>query len=72
MELRNCLSFETAAGGIEPPSPRLTVQRSTARPTIDREEEEEEEEEGEEEGEEEEEEDDDEFDFDNLSKNYGE
>ena len=27
MGLRNCLSFETAAGGIEPP---LTVRRSTA------------------------------------------
>ena len=23
---RNCLSFETAVGGIEPPSPQLTVQ----------------------------------------------
>ena len=22
---RNCLSFETAAGGIEPPSPQLTL-----------------------------------------------
>ena len=29
---RNCLSFETALGGIEPPSPRLTARRSTARP----------------------------------------
>ena len=29
---RNGLSFETAAGGIEPPSPRLTVRRSTDRP----------------------------------------
>ena len=26
---RNCLSFEMAVGGIEPPSPRLTVRRST-------------------------------------------
>ena len=31
---RNCLSFETAAGGIEPPSSRLTVRRSTARPPL--------------------------------------
>ena len=28
---RNCLSFETAVGGIEPPSHRLTDRRSTAR-----------------------------------------
>ena len=28
---RNCLSFETAVGGIEPPSPQLTVRCSTAR-----------------------------------------
>ena len=28
---RNCLSFETQAGGIEPSSPRLTVRRSTTR-----------------------------------------
>ena len=27
---RNYLSFEMAVGGIEPPSPRLTVRRSTA------------------------------------------
>ena len=31
---RNCLSFETAVGGIEPPSPRLTVRRSVARPPL--------------------------------------
>ena len=31
---RNCLSFETAVGGIEPPSPRLTDRRSTARPPL--------------------------------------
>ena len=31
---RNCLSFETAVGGIEPPSPRLTVWRSTMRPPL--------------------------------------
>ena len=31
---RNCLSFETAVGGIEPPSPQLTVRRSTARPPL--------------------------------------
>ena len=31
---RNCLSFETTVGGIEPQSPRLTVQRSTARPPL--------------------------------------
>ena len=31
---RNCVSFETAVGGIEPPSPRLTVRRSTARPPL--------------------------------------
>ena len=31
---RNCLSFETAVGGIEPPSPRLTVRRSTVRPPL--------------------------------------
>ena len=30
----NCLSFETAVGGIEPSSPRLTVRRSTARPPL--------------------------------------
>ena len=29
---RNCLSFETVAGGIEPPSPRLTVRRSMVHP----------------------------------------
>ena len=29
---RNFLSFETAAGGTEPP--RLTVRRSTARPPL--------------------------------------
>ena len=28
--VRNCLTFETAAGGIEPPSPRLIIRRSTA------------------------------------------
>ena len=31
---RNCLSFETAVGGTEPPSPRLTVRRSTTRPPL--------------------------------------
>ena len=31
---RNCLSFETAAFGIEPPSPRLKGRRSTARPPL--------------------------------------
>ena len=31
---RNCLRFEKAVGGIEPPSPRLTVRRSTARPPL--------------------------------------
>ena len=31
---QNCLSFETAVGGIEPPSPRLTVRRSNARPPL--------------------------------------
>ena len=31
---RNCLSFEMAVGGIEPPSPRLTVLCSTARPPL--------------------------------------
>ena len=31
---RNCLSFVTAVGGIEPSSPRLTVRRSTARPPL--------------------------------------
>ena len=31
---QNCLSFETAVGGIEPPSPRLTVRRSTAWPLV--------------------------------------
>ena len=31
---RNCLSFETAVGGIEPPSPRLTVRRCTAWPPL--------------------------------------
>ena len=31
---RNCLSFELAVGGIEPPSPRLTRRRSTARPPL--------------------------------------
>ena len=30
----NCLSFETGVGGIEPPSPRLTVRRSTVRPPL--------------------------------------
>ena len=29
---RNCLNFEKAVGGIEPPSPRLTVRPSTTRP----------------------------------------
>ena len=28
---QNCLSLETMVGGIEPPSPRLTVRRSTVR-----------------------------------------
>ena len=28
---RNCLSFETVVGGIEPPSPRLRVRHSTVR-----------------------------------------
>ena len=32
--LQNCLSFETAVGGIEPSSPRLTVWCSTARPPL--------------------------------------
>ena len=32
--VRNCLRFETAVGGIEPPSPRLTVRRSTTRPPL--------------------------------------
>ena len=27
---QNCISFETVVGGIEPPSPQLTVGRSTA------------------------------------------
>ena len=31
---RNCLSFETAVGGFEPPSPRLTIRSSTARPLL--------------------------------------
>ena len=31
---RNCLSFETAVAGIEPPSSRLTVRRSTTRPPL--------------------------------------
>ena len=31
---RDCLSFETAVGGIKLPSPRLTVRRSTARPPL--------------------------------------
>ena len=31
---RNCLSFEMAVGGIEPPSPRLTVRCSTTRPPL--------------------------------------
>ena len=31
---RNCLSFETAVGGIEPPSRRSTVRHSTARPLL--------------------------------------
>ena len=31
---RNRLSFETVVGGIEPPSPRLTVRRSTTRPLL--------------------------------------
>ena len=31
---RNCLSFEMAVDGIEPPSPRLTVRRSAARPPL--------------------------------------
>ena len=31
---RSCLCFETAAGGIEPPSSRVTVRRSTARPLL--------------------------------------
>ena len=31
---RNCQSFKTAVGGIEQPSPRLTVRRSIARPTL--------------------------------------
>ena len=31
---RNCLGFETAAGGIEPSSPRLTVRRSTEPPPL--------------------------------------
>ena len=31
---RNCLSFETAAGEIEQPSPRLTVWRSTTQPPL--------------------------------------
>ena len=31
---RNCLSFVTVVGGIEPPSPRLTVRCSTARPPL--------------------------------------
>ena len=31
---RNCLSFKTVVGGIEPPSPRLTVRRSTAQPPL--------------------------------------
>ena len=31
---RNCLSFKTAVGGIEPPSPRLTVWCSTTRPLL--------------------------------------
>ena len=31
---RNCLSFKTAVDGIEPPSPRLTVRSSTARPPL--------------------------------------
>ena len=30
----NCLSFETVVGGIEPPSIRLTVRRSTAQPPL--------------------------------------
>ena len=33
-EVMNCPSFETAVGGIEPPSPRLRVRRSTARPPL--------------------------------------
>ena len=31
---RNCIGFETAVGGIEPSSPRLTVRRCTARPPL--------------------------------------
>ena len=31
---RNCLSFETAAGGIEPQSSRLTVRHSTTQPPL--------------------------------------
>ena len=31
---RNCLSFETAVGGIEPPSPRLALYRATTAPHI--------------------------------------
>ena len=31
---RNCLSFETAVGGIEPSSLRLTARLSTVRPQL--------------------------------------
>ena len=31
---QNYVSFEMAVGGIEPPSPQLTVQRSTVRPPL--------------------------------------
>ena len=31
---QNCLSFEMAVGGIEPPSPRLRVRPSAARPPL--------------------------------------
>ena len=31
---RNCLSFEMAVGGIEPPSPRLTVLHAIVRPPL--------------------------------------
>ena len=34
---RNCISFVTAGGGIEPPSPRLTVRRYTTLPPLLRE-----------------------------------